>query len=367
MTDEFLRYDADLSPIGDRVASSGWALPYRVRLVKADASGVTVFADGTVAHGAPQVKMGLVINGHEVESHQVVLDDDYLVGEGPIVGVVEPRQAVLDDFLGLAADPSDGAILDYVHKYGMLGLQPSDRGPAGMVFPNLPWVGEQVAPWIGYRHAPGILREPLRMWRRVIAEIAAVNTIAGHLRRDQVVERAAWEPLAGIIELPLGPDDAIGDTPCASAMDFPGLPVVPWIPVSPTTLAGQREALAAVVGAWLALGAVRPAIAWGGPGQDEPVVTLGVTTLFGGLVLELLLAVGGKAGFAICSGCGTAYVPHRRPPSGSFGAPRANYCPTCRARGLPQREAARRWRDKNPGYYQERRRAGSRQNKEDGS
>jgi hypothetical protein len=354
--DEILCTAADLAPIGDRVASSGWALPYRVRVVNADASGVTVFANGTVVHGAPQVKVSVVVNGRELESQPIVLDDDYLVGEGPIVGVVEPRRAVLDDMLRLASDPSDAAILDYASRYGMLGLRLRDRVPAGMVFPNLPWVGEQVATFLGYAAAPGILREPLTLWRRVIGEIAAAYRIAGQLRNDQLVERAGWEPLRGIIELPLGRDEEIDDTtPSLIVTGSPGVGAVPWIPVDPTTLAGQREALAAVLGAWLAIGAVRPAIAWGGPGQDEPVITLGVNTLFGGLVLELLVAVGGQAGLAICSGCGLPYVPDRRPRAGAFGRPRANYCPTCRGKNAAQNAAAKRWRDRNPDYFRDRR------------
>lgn len=355
MQDDLLTYDADLSPNGNRVAASGWPLLYRVDLVKADASGVTVFPDG-VAYGAPHIKVSLVINGQPIEGRRVVLDDDYVVGEGPIVGVVEPRRAVLDDFLLLAGDPSDEAILGYARRYGMLGLKPAEGHPGpGFVIPTVPWVGELIAPSIGYRHAPGVLREPVGLWRRVIRETAAVYAIAGRLRQDKLVDRAAWEPLAGIVSLPLSADNVVDDSPPANVMDLSEESPVPWIPVSPKTLEGQRQALAAIVSAWLALGAVRPVLAWGEPREDEPVVTLGTSTLFGGLVLELLLAVGGKAGFAICSGCGAAYVPHRRPPAGSFGAPRANYCPTCRARGLPQREAARRWRDKNPDYYRERR------------
>jgi hypothetical protein len=353
--DDILSLDADLSPIGDRVASSGWALPYRVGVVKAEASGMTEFANGTVAYGAPHSKMSLVISGIEAEGRQVVLDDDYLVGEGPIVGVVEPRRAVLDDLLRLAKDPSDAAILAYASQYGMLGLRPRDRAPANMAFPNLPWVGEQIAPFIGYQAAPGILREPLGLWRRVSAEIAAVYAIAGNLRTGRLVERAAWQPLRGIIELPLGEDDKVDDTPSGSYPAFPGIPAVPTIPVRPTTLEGQRQALAAVVGTWLALGAVRPAIAWGGPGQDDPLITLGATTLFGGLVLELLVAVGGQAGLAICTGCGMPYIPGRRPPSGAFGAPRATYCPDCRGRNVAQNEAARRWRVKHPDYFRRRR------------
>lgn len=385
MTDEILRLDADLSPIGDRVASSGWPLLHRVGLIKAEASGVTVFPGGVVAYGAAHVRMGLVINGQEIEGRQIVFDDDYLVGEGPIVGVVEPRRAVLDDFLRLGADPSDAAILGYARQYGLLGLAPTERRPGPeFVSPTVPWVGEQLAPSIGYRHAPGVAREPLRLWRRILRELATVYAMAGRLRLSQLVDREAWGPLADIVELPLSARDIVDDpapeqapawAPLAGIVDLPrtaadGIedvppapiaalpagPPVPWIPVNPASLEGQRQALAAVLGAWLALGAVRPVLAWGQPGHDEPVVSLGTTTLFGGLVLELLLAVGGQAGFAICAGCGSAYLPRRRPPTGSFGAPRAAYCATCRARGLPQREAARRWREKHPDYYRERRR-----------
>jgi hypothetical protein len=355
MHDDLLTHDADLSPIGNRVVASGWPLLYRVDLVKADASGVTVFPGG-VAYGAPHIKVSLQISGQAIEGRPVVLDDDYLVGEGPIVGVVEPRRAVLDDCLHLAADSSDEAIVGYARQYGMLGLAPTGRRPGPeFVVPTVPWVGDLIAPSIGYRHAPGVLREPVGLWRRVGREMAAVYAIAGQLRRDKLVDRAAWDPLAGIVRLPLGADDVVDDSSPARVTELPDESVVPWILVDPKTLEGQRQALAAIVGAWLALGAVRPVIAWGAPKEDEPVVTLGVSSLFGGLVLELLLAVGGQAGFAICSGCGMPYVPGRRPPAGAFGAPRATYCRTCRGKNAAQNAAAQRWRDKHPGYFRNRR------------
>lgn len=361
MTDDayVLRYDADDSPIGNRLAVSGWARLSLVRLVQKDTSGITVFANGAVGYGAPHMEMRVVVNGQEVESRPVVLDDDYLVGEGPIVGVVEPRQAVLDEFVRLAAGPSDAAILAYAQRYGMLGLRLRERGAAlhSLVHPNLPWVGEQLAPFIGYELAPGILREPLGLWRRLLREIRAAYMMAGHLRNDQLVERAAWESLWGILLLPLRRGDAPDDEPAPETIGgFPGLVAVPWIPVDPTTLDGQREALAAVIGAWLAIGAVRPAIAWGGPGRAaDPVMALGASTLFGGLVLELLLAIAGQGGIAICSGCGEPYIPRRRLPSGRFGEPPRSYCPACRDKHAAQNAAAKRWRGKHPDYFRRRR------------
>jgi hypothetical protein len=352
--DEFLRYDADGVPIGDRVVSAGWLLPSHVRLMLADAAGVTVFANGAVINAAPHVQVGITVNGRELEGRPVLLDDDYVVGEAPATAVVAPSRAVLDNFLRLAADPSDAAIVAYAGRYGLLGLRSCDRPSADMVLPNVPWIGEQVAASIGYAPAPGTLREPLRLWRRVLREVRAVYTIAGSLRLNRAVGRAAWAPLRGIIELPLGPNDDVDEPPSLTDPELPGVRVVPWVPVDPTALDGQRQALAAVVGAWLAIGAVRPAIVWGDPGREEPRITLGVTTLFGGLVLELLLAICGQAGFAFCTACGLPYVPRRRLPAG-----RDPYCPSCHEDGKPQLAAAARWRAKNPRYFGDRR-AGAR-------
>ena len=78
----------------------------------------------------------------------------------------------------------------------------------------------------------------------------------------------------------------------------------------------------------------------------DPAMALGATTLFGGLVLELL---------AICSGCGEPYVPRRRLPPGRFGDPPRSYCPACQAKHAAQNAAAKRWRDKNPEYFRKRR------------
>lgn len=355
MTDEVLSRDANDSPIGDRVASSGWPRLRQVRLVKADATGITAFAGGAVAYGPPGVPTTLVIDGQEIQGEPVIADDDYLVAEGPIIGVVEPRRAVLDDFLGLAAGAGDEAILAYASQYGFLDLAPAERPGAlrAFVLPS-PRVGDQVALTIGYRHAPGVTSEPLWLWRRIIREMAAVYAVAGHLHLGKTVDVADWEQLVGTVRMPGSAEDRAkrsNSPPDSASSEEAG----PWILVNPRTVDGQRQALSAVLGTWLALGAVRPMMAWGEPGQDDPVITLGATTLFGGLVLELLLAVGGQPGFAICSGCGLPYVPRRRPPSGAYGAPRANYCPTCQGRKVPQNEAARRWRLSNESYFRERR------------
>jgi hypothetical protein len=357
MTDG-LSYDADGNPIGDRVVSSGWQIPWKVRLFRADDSGRVNFP-GISYNGQPGVKAKLIINGQEIVGEPVVLDDDYLVSERPFGRTVRPHRAVLDDFLRLVTDPSDGAILAYARRYGLLGLATSERRERRWAVDSSSWTGELAAPAIGYRHSPAAIREPMKLWRRIIREVAAVYSIAGHLRQDKTVAITAWDPLTGVIILPL-PYTETDEEPQPAPLPVDDAGTLIW--VGPDALDGQRQALAAILGTWLALGVVRPVIDWGNAGNDDPVINLGVKSLFGGLVLELLLAVAGQPGFAMCSGCGLPYTPHRRPPSGSYGAARKTYCPTCRESNggrktpRPQLDAAARWRAKNPDYYGGRRR-----------
>lgn len=289
-------------------------------------------------------------------SRPVVLGDDELIADGLVVDVVTPRRDVFDEFVRLAADPSDAAILAYAQRYGMLGLRLCDQATAGFVRPDLPWVGEELARSIGYQLAPGFLCEPLGLWRRILREIRAASTIAARLRNDELVVCGAWDPLQRIVQLPLGPDGLVRLDPGVGERELAAGTDAPFILATPTTLDGQREALAAVIGAWLAIGAVRPALTWGGPGRPaEPAMALGVTTLFGGLVLELLLSIAGKVGVALCSGCGVPYVPDRRLPSARFGEVPRRYCADCRDKHAAQNAASKRWRDKNPGYASKRR------------
>ena len=63
--------------------------------------------------------------------------------------------------------------------------------------------------------------------------------------------------------------------------------------------------------------------------------------LFGAIVCQLMLAVTRTEGIEICSACGNAYFPARRP-----NRDRRNYCENCRDGGIPLRDAARDYRKK---------------------
>lgn len=60
---------------------------------------------------------------------------------------------------------------------------------------------------------------------------------------------------------------------------------------------------------------------------------------FQAIVLELVLAISNTNGLAVCSACPRSYIPERQPMAG-----RRNYCPSCRADGIPVRDAAREYR-----------------------
>jgi len=102
----------------------------------------------------------------------------------------------------------------------------------------------------------------------------------------------------------------------------------------PSDPASARVELSAGVNALVQLGQVR---VWSAP--TPPYVRVGGHDLFGALALQLLLATSKSAGWATCSNCARPYAPTRRPQSG-----RLNYCPLCRAAGVPNRVAARNYR-----------------------
>ena len=61
--------------------------------------------------------------------------------------------------------------------------------------------------------------------------------------------------------------------------------------------------------------------------------------LFAGLVWQLMTVVCQATGIAVCSGCHRPYEPERKPKLGLRA-----YCPECRARGIPVRDAVREHR-----------------------
>ena len=81
------------------------------------------------------------------------------------------------------------------------------------------------------------------------------------------------------------------------------------------------------------LARMRPGIDWR---KDEDPKFMVEPDAFGVVLLQLMHAVSGTHGIAVCYGCNSAYARERKPQAG-----RRNYCPACRTSGKPWRDAKR--------------------------
>lgn len=351
-----LSSDEEGVPTGSRLGTSGWPVWGNVRLVRADESGIFEFEGADIDAIAPaRTKVSVVLDGHEIAGRQVPLDDDYLVRDGRLRFRERPTQNTLSDFVGLARDPSAEAILAFAQRHGLLGLAITRRLRPATIPGWLPNLGTVLAPTLGYRHAPGVEKEPLGLWRRVCREVPAVVEIGARLRLDRPADREAWFPLADMLRFPLKSASPTGAPLDGSPVEALGA----WVwSLDADSLDDQRTALATVLSAWLSMGGVSPTVEWN-PESGNPFVTLSVATLFGGIVLQLAASVAGSAGLVLCSYCSTPFLPHRRPSAGQLAGDVAIYCPTCRRAGVPAREASARWRSRNPDYFRNRRARGS--------
>jgi hypothetical protein len=98
----------------------------------------------------------------------------------------------------------------------------------------------------------------------------------------------------------------------------------------------QRIVLAGAVNYWLRLGGVRPRFTWV---PDRPLVHLDGDGLFGALAVQILFDCSRTDGLAVCSSCGTPFLPGPRRPRRD----RNTYCSDCGVKAAA-RDAAARYR-----------------------
>jgi hypothetical protein len=208
---------------------------------------------------------------------------------------VAPSPELLNDFVGLAGG-SPPAIRDFASKWGVLLLCEKHRLPAS----------HQPGCLLMGRRSPidGMLWEPLEEWGLWARQARALLEIAVNLHQDRVGSPANWRIVF----------EGSNNEPA------------PWWKQSPTA---DRSVLTSVVNRWLELGNVRLQASWRG---RTPEILLPSPRLFPVLAVQLLFAIFRTQGLAVCSSCGAAYVPTRRP-----RPDRRNYCSSC------GRKAA--WRD----------------------
>ena len=164
-------------------------------------------------------------------------------------------------------------------------------------------------------HDQGNPWDPLATWRAFSREAFALTKIADRVLRNKVGSPEDW----------------------ATVYERSGRKAPWW----KQDVRLERVIVADVVNEWLIIGDVRPSAVWH-LSDKKPSVRLGGAGLFGALALQLALAIGQSAGFAICHHCGREYAPtNRRPKVGQ-----RHFCKECREAGIPSRISLAEYREK---------------------
>jgi hypothetical protein len=231
---------------------------------------------------------------------------------GPPVRYARSGKELLEHFVRLADAPAE-RIKAYARRWGVLNI--CEHGlPASHNPPPVPLPPKALLSWCRPLGWPANeLWEPLEVWRRYSRQMRAFLNIAARLHEGDLGRLEDWRVLYYQVE------------------DGP----VPWWK---RVTAADRRVVTLQLKEWLAIGRVELEPSW----DEEPLaLRLGVAGLFGALAVQLALAISRTDGLAVCSGCGISYIPSRRPK-----ANRRRYCPECRRRKVPGRDAATGYRQR---------------------
>ena len=255
-------------------------------------------------------------------------------------GRIRPGPGLLEEFVRLEGQPCQ-SFYKYARRRGVLGIckhdLPSTHSPRARIsvsFPRSPFgcSPRPVSRSAGQSTSVKDLEfwDPLAAWRRFSTEAGALLRLVEALQSEKSTDPSDWQAL-------YRHDPFVRST---------GRPIPWWTPPRPTDRF-ECELVASKINDWLEIGNVRPALVWL---RDRQVVFSGSgtqsrtgATLFGSLSIQLLMLATRTTGLAVCSGCGTPYVPKRRPRSDQ-----RCYCHRCRADGVPQRDAKRDERKREP-------------------
>lgn len=257
----------------------------------------------------------------ELEGNHLVFRETRGKDRAPSVET-SPTRKLLQDFVGLA-DAPDEKILCYAQKWGALGLCEHDE-PASHNW-SVPPLGARRGCWV-----PTLLggggKEPLAAWRRFAKEARTVLDLAAQLHTRHWGKREDWRQLPSATTAALALQIAkTGDHHLLRGEGH----LTSWEEVQQITGLGrdaatEQDVLASVTDDWLRLGNVRPVFRWK---KGNSAIELEGDGLFGALAVQLAFAVCAGDSFAICSECGGAYIPTRKPRSDQ-----RRFCPDCGAK-----------------------------------
>lgn len=229
---------------------------------------------------------------------------------------VGPSKAMFPAFLRLADAPAE-RVAEFARNYGVLRIcehglpcshnpEPHPCSGRGRGCAPLGW-DDRLSAYPTY--------DPLEVWRAFAREAFAMTKVADRLLQGRQGRAEDWEIVFG----------RSGSK-------------APWWQQHVDV---ERIIISRTVNEWLSIGNVRPVVVWHGS-EKKPTVKLGGTGLFGALALQLALAIGQSLGFAVCVHCRREYPPTaRRPKTGQ-----RNFCPECRAKGIPSRYSLTDYRER---------------------
>jgi hypothetical protein len=248
---------------------------------------------------------------------------------------VQPKDGMLTAFLRLS-DASDQEIAAYARRWGVLGLcthgLPCSHNQYLFGFDDgigfcLPVILPRS------QGSPFWFQEPLELWRAWSRKAQALLNIAVQLNQGN---RALWEDW-----------NVIKEIRTSGLTDSKGIPAearrLAWM----KDITSERKEMSEELDTWISRGQVRPRASWNTSATHSrtpvawrfsPDTVSRGPNLFGLLALNIVHTIAGS-GSAVCSACARSYPRDRRPDPG-----RRNYCEECRAKGMPERDAAREYR-----------------------
>lgn len=155
-----------------------------------------------------------------------------------------------------------------------------------------------------------------------------------------------WQKLAAVARALLNIAARLADAQPGRAVDWGAVKTLGALGKSKhferEGLAVDRVKLEVVLNVLLSIAKVGPCVRWSKGGwlielSGSPVIGSGLAAA---IITQLALACTGGGGWVLCSNCQASYVPKKRRPDSK----RRHYCPECRRRKVPERDAARDYR-----------------------
>jgi len=245
---------------------------------------------------------------------------------------VSPNGEILPAFVRLANEktPQDFAnkVELFARKWGNLDLCEEHQMPASHNYncePSIPHKKVVLRPFGSLKASEEskIFGESLSAWREYSIFAQSLLNIAANLQGGDLGEDNDWDNLHKFGGLGWSHIKAKQEKSYQIGL-----------------LEFEQKLIADRVNYWMAIGNLRPEIRW----ENNDIVILFKTaspygSLFAYLALQIMLAVGKQDGLAICSSCGTPYVPKRKPVRN-----KRRFCSQCEKSGRPQALASADYR-----------------------